>query len=91
MYGGPLHSFAEKPQVGEGWVNGGFFVLQPGIADYIADDQILWEKEPMERLAEEGELFAYRHESFWHSMDTMRDVYDLERMWASGKPPWKVW
>jgi len=89
--GDRVHSFAEKPQVGEGWVNGGFFVLQPGIADYIADDQILWEKEPMERLAEEGELFAYRHESFWHSMDTMRDVYDLERMWASGKPPWKVW
>jgi glucose-1-phosphate cytidylyltransferase len=66
-------------------------VLQPGIAGYVAANETLWEHEPMERLAAEGELFAYRHESFWHSMDTMRDVYDLERMWASGKPPWKVW
>jgi glucose-1-phosphate cytidylyltransferase len=83
--------FAEKPQVGEGWINGGFFVLEPGVMDYIAGDNILWEGEPMERLALEGQLAAYRHDSFWQCIDTLRDVRFLEELWSSGKAPWKVW
>jgi len=92
VFDGDLVShFAEKPQVGEGWINGGFFVLEPKIVDYIADDAMLWEGEPMERLAMERQLAAYRHEAFWQCMDTLRDVRHLENLWASGKAPWKVW
>lgn len=92
VFDGELVShFAEKPQVGEGWINGGFFVLEPKIVDYIADDATLWEGEPMERLAMERQLAAYRHEEFWQCMDTLRDVRHLENLWASGKAPWKVW
>jgi glucose-1-phosphate cytidylyltransferase len=80
--------FAEKPQTGEGWINGGFFVLEPGALDYIDGDETLWEKEPLERLAAAGQLAAYRHEGFWQCMDTLRDVRHLEELWAGGKAPW---
>ena len=92
VFDGDLVSrFAEKPQVGEGWINGGFFVIEPGALEYIKDDGVLWEGEPMERLAADGQLVAYRHEGFWHCMDTLRDVRDLESLWQSGKAAWKVW
>ncbi|MEI6564940.1 MAG: glucose-1-phosphate cytidylyltransferase [bacterium] len=83
--------FEEKPQAGEGWINGGFFVLQPEIVDYIEGDATLWEREPMEQLAQGGQLIAYRHEGFWQCMDTLRDVRLLESLWQEGKAPWKVW
>ena len=82
--------FAEKPQVGEGWINGGFFVLEPAVLDLIPGD-VHWEREPLERLAAAGELMAYRHESFWQCMDTLRDKRLLESLWASGSAPWRVW
>jgi len=81
-------SFAEKPQVGEGWINGGFFVLEPGVLDYIAGDETVFEREPLERLARDGQLAAYRHEGFWHGMDTVRDVRYLNGLWEQGKAPW---
>lgn len=83
--------FSEKPQTGEGWINGAFFVLEPGIFEYIESDQTQWEKEPLERLARDGQLMAYRHNSFWQCMDTLREKYILENYWQSGNAPWKVW
>ncbi len=83
--------FEEKPVGGGGWVNGGFFVLSPGVADYIAGDRTSWEREPMEGLARDGQLMAYRHEGFWHPMDTIRDKKYLESLWLSGQAPWKTW
>lgn len=83
--------FAEKPQTGESWVNGGFFVLEPGILDYIKDDQTVWEREPLEHLAENGQLMAYQHEGFWQPMDTLREKRLLESLWEFGKAPWRVW
>jgi glucose-1-phosphate cytidylyltransferase len=83
--------FHEKPQIGEGWINGGFFVLEPGVTEYVDNDGITWEREPMERLAAEGQLVAYRHDGFWQCMDTLRDVRLLESLWQEGKAPWKVW
>ena len=83
--------FDEKPQTSEGWINGGFFILQPEAVDYIANDDIIWEREPMEKLAAEGQLASYRHEGFWQCMDTLRDVRLLESLWHEGKAPWKVW
>jgi glucose-1-phosphate cytidylyltransferase len=88
---GRVVKFAEKPQVGEGWINGGYFVLEPEVLDYIAGDETHWEGEPMERLTADGELMAYRHGDFWQCMDTLRDVRMLEALWAGGKAPWKVW
>ena len=81
--------FAEKPQAGEGWINGGFFVFEPGIFDYISDDTTILERVPMENLASNGELIAYRHSGYWQSMDTLRDKQFLEDLWASGDAPWK--
>lgn len=89
--GDRVTEFVEKPQSGEGWVNGGFYVLEPGVLDYIAGDDMPWEHDPLARLASEGELMAYRHESFWQSMDTLRDKRLLESLWAGGQAPWKVW
>lgn len=86
-----ITEFTEKPQVGEGWINGGFFVLEPAILDYITDDRTIWEREPMEQLAVEGQLMAYRHEAFWQCMDTLRDLRLLESLWTSEKAPWAVW
>lgn len=84
-------SFSEKSQLGEGWINGGFFVLEPRVLDYIEGDHTHWEREPLERLAREGQLLAYRHESFWQCMDTLRDKRLLEALWVGGRAPWKVW
>jgi glucose-1-phosphate cytidylyltransferase len=83
--------FTEKPQIGEGWINGGFFVLEPGVVDYIDHDGMVWEREPMERLAADGQLVAYRHDGFWQCMDTLRDVRLLEGLWQEAQAPWKVW
>jgi len=83
--------FEEKPQAGEGWINGGFFVLQPEVADYIEGDATLWEREPMEKLASAGQLAAYRYDGFWQCMDTLRDVRLLESLWQEGRAPWKTW
>lgn len=86
-----ISSFKEKPQGGTGWINGGFFVLEPSAIDYIDGDSTIWEREPMEALAQEGKLRAFRHRGFWQSMDTLRDKMLLEDLWTSGKRPWKVW
>jgi glucose-1-phosphate cytidylyltransferase len=86
-----VSEFIEKPQIGEGWINGGFFVLEPGVLDYIDGDDIVWEREPLERLAEDGQLAAYRHEGFWQCVDTLRDLRYLEELWQSGHAPWKLW
>jgi len=83
--------FTEKPQAGEGWVNGGYFVLEPAVLDYIAGDETHFEREPLERLTKDGELRAYRHAGFWQSMDTLRDARLLNDLWATGRAPWKVW
>ena len=86
-----VREFTEKPQIGEGWINGGFFVLEPGIAKYIKDDAAIWEREPMEGLARDGQLAAYRHEGYWQPMDTLREKQLLLDLWNSGKAPWKLW
>jgi glucose-1-phosphate cytidylyltransferase len=83
--------FSEKPQAHEGWINGAFFVLEPQVLDYIEGDDTEWEREPLERLAADGELMAYRHEGFWQCMDTLRERKLLEQLWDSGHAPWKVW
>ncbi|MDR3567264.1 MAG: glucose-1-phosphate cytidylyltransferase [Syntrophobacteraceae bacterium] len=88
--GEKVASFAEKAQTGEGWINGGYFVLEPEIVDYIANDEMPFEYKPMERLTQENQLMAYRHEDFWQCMDTLRDVQLLESMWASGNVPWSM-
>ena len=81
--------FEEKPQAGEGWINGGFFVFEPKVLDFIADDATILEKAPLEQLAQLGELMAYHHSGYWQSMDTLRDKRALEELWANGKAPWK--
>jgi glucose-1-phosphate cytidylyltransferase len=72
-------------------VNGGFFVLEPKVLDYVDDDSTTWEREPLERLAREGQLHAYRHSGFWQPLDTLRDKQVLNDLWSSGNPPWKLW
>lgn len=89
--GDQIVEFSEKPQMREGWINGAFFVLEPEIFDYIDGDDTQWEKEPLERLAKDGQLMAYRHDSFWQCMDTLRDKRLLESLWQSGNAPWKIW
>ena len=89
--GDNVAEFTEKPQTGEGWINGGFFVLERGVMPYLAGDATLWEREPMENLAKDGQLKAYRHEGFWQPMDTVRERRVLEDLWAAGKAPWKCW
>ena len=83
--------FTEKPQIGEGWINGGFLVLEPGVFDYMEGDATSLEAHVLERLAKEGQLAAYRHDRFWQCMDMMRDRRLLESLWQSGTPPWKLW
>jgi len=83
--------FTEKPQVGEGWINGGFMVFEPAVFDLIEGDQTVLERDVLERLADRGELSAFRHERFWQCMDTVRDRTLLERLWQEGQAPWKVW
>ncbi len=83
--------FEEKPSGDGGWINGGFFILSPGVLDYISGDQSSWEREPIENLAHDGELMAFKHYGFWQPMDTLREKNILESLWESGKAPWKVW
>jgi glucose-1-phosphate cytidylyltransferase len=86
-----IERFHEKPDGDGGWVNGGFFVVEPDAVDHIADAQTVWEREPLERLAEDGKLAAYRHVGYWQNMDSLRDKMVLEEQWASGSPGWKIW
>jgi len=88
---GTVTSFQEKP-VGDGsWINAGFFVFEPGVFDYLKDDATMLEQEPLDALTRQGQLMAYRHRDFWQPMDTLRDKNHLEKLWQSGKAPWKVW
>ena len=91
LSGGKVKSFMEKPKGDGAMINGGFFVLSPKVIDYISDDKTTWEREPLERLAQEGDLAAYQHQGFWQPMDTLRDKVHLEELWQSGKAPWKTW
>ena len=83
--------FIEKPNIGDGWINGGFFVVEPGALKYIDGDMTSFEREPLERIASEGQLAAYRHEGFWQCMDTLRDVRLLNSLWDTGRAPWRTW
>lgn len=89
--GDQVTEFSEKPQTGEGWINGAFFVLERGVFDYIDNDEMMFEHEPMRRLAADGQLMAYRHHSFWQCMDTLREKHILNKLWESGEAPWKTW
>jgi glucose-1-phosphate cytidylyltransferase len=91
MDGHKVVSFTEKPQLGEGWINGAFFVCEPAVLGYIEGDTTQFERAPMEGLARDGQLMAYMHEGFWQCMDTLRDKVLLDSLWESGKAPWKVW
>jgi glucose-1-phosphate cytidylyltransferase len=88
---GRIGGFREKPAGDGAWINGGFFVLEPEVFDYIGGDSTVWEREPLERLARDGQLAAYRHRGFWQPMDTLRDKTVLNELWESGRAPWKVW
>ncbi len=91
LSGNKVNSFIEKPKGDGAMINGGFFVLSSKVLDYIIDDKTTWEREPIERLAQEGELAAFHHHNFWQPMDTLRDKIYLEELWQAGKAPWKVW
>ena len=91
LEGQQVVGFAEKTQAGEGWINGGFFVLNRRVLDYIDGDETSWEFVTMERLTQANQLMAYRHEGFWQPMDTLREKHQLDEIWNSGKAPWKVW
>jgi len=84
-------NFVEKSQIGEGWINGGFLVLEPEVFEYIEDNETMFEQDPLERLARDQQLVAYRHEEFWQCMDTLRDVRLLNELWKKGEAPWKSW
>lgn len=86
-----VNRFHEKPDNEMGWINGGFFVVEPSVVDYIEGDETTWEREPLERLARDGALAAYRHRGFWRPMDTLRDQRELEALWNTGRAPWKCW
>jgi glucose-1-phosphate cytidylyltransferase len=86
-----ITSFREKPDGDGAWINGGFFVLEPDVLDYVAGDETIWERDPLQNLAKDGKLCAYKHYGFWHPMDTLRDKNFLVKMWTSGDAPWKVW
>jgi glucose-1-phosphate cytidylyltransferase len=86
-----VESFQEKPDGDGAWINGGFFMLEPAVIDYIVGDDTSWESETAVTLAESGQLMAYQHTGFWQAMDTLRDKNQLEELWGSGHPPWKVW
>jgi glucose-1-phosphate cytidylyltransferase len=88
---GKITAFKEKPKGDGASISGGFFILSPRVLDYIKNDNTIWEKEPLEKLADEGQLSAYQHNGFWQPMDTLRDQIMLDKLWASGKAPWKVW
>ncbi|MCU0570007.1 MAG: glucose-1-phosphate cytidylyltransferase [Oculatellaceae cyanobacterium Prado106] len=86
-----ISQFHEKPEGDGAWVNGGYFVLEPEVIDYVLDDSVMWEHDPLKKLAHEGQLSAYRHDGFWQPMDTLKDRNYLEDLWKKGKAPWKVW
>ncbi|MDB5209854.1 MAG: Glucose-phosphate cytidylyltransferase [Sediminibacterium sp.] len=88
---GHILEFKEKPQIGEGWINGGYFVFNYEVLNYLDGEQTILEREPLEKLASENQLVAYEHDGFWHCMDTIRDKDNLNEIWASGKAPWKKW
>lgn len=89
--GDKVAAFEEKPQTAEGWINGAFFVLEPQVLDYIEGDMVMFEHAPLENLARDGELMAYRHHGFWAAMDTLRDKHNLQKIWESGDRPWAKW
>lgn len=89
--GDQVVEFTEKPQAAEGWINGAFFALEPAVDDYIDGDEVMFEHAPLRRLAADGQLMAYRHESFWQCMDTLREKHILQTLWDSGRAPWKTW
>jgi len=89
--GNKIAEFTEKPQIGEGWINGGFMVFEPAIFDYLKDSQTMLETDALVRLAKDRQLMAYRHNRFWQCMDTLRDKRLLDHLWQEGKAPWKVW
>jgi len=89
--GNEVTQFTEKPQTAEGWINGAIYVLEPGVIDYIAGDEVQWEREPLERLVRDKQVMAYKYDGFWQCMDTLRDKKLLQDFWDNGKPPWKVW
>ena len=91
LNGAMVNEFSEKPQAGEGWINGGFFVFEPGVFDYLRDDQTILERDPLERLAAGRQLMAFRHSGFWQPMDTIRERQLLDEYWEKGDAPWKVW
>lgn len=91
LVGSEVRSFKEKPQTAQGWINGGFFVMQPEFLDLLKDDATVLEREPLEEAAMRGELVAYRHEGFWQCMDTVRDRSYLEKLWSENRAPWKIW
>jgi len=91
LHDNKVSSFKEKPKGDGGMINGGFFVLSPKVIDLIPDDDCIWEREPLEKLADSGQLSAFEHEGFWQPMDTLRDKNHLEELWQSGRAPWKVW
>jgi glucose-1-phosphate cytidylyltransferase len=91
LHGDRVRAFREKPPQREIWINGAFFVLEPGVLDCIAGDDTVWEQQPLGRLAADGQLMAFRHDSFWRCMDTAADRESLEDLWRSGRAPWKVW
>ena len=89
--GDAVTAFSEKPQTGEGWINGGFFVFEPAVLEYLGGDATILERDPLERLAADGQLMAYKHTGFWQPMDTLREKEILESLWAGGTAPWKLW
>lgn len=91
IHAGRVQNFSEKPQSEAGWINGGFFVFEPGIFDYLGGDEMPLEHEPLERLSRDGELMAYEHTGYWQPMDTLRDQKLLEKHWEGGRAPWKTW
>ncbi len=91
LEGDQISEFYEKPEASEGWINGGYFVLNRQAIDYINGDETIWERDPIERLARDGQLMGYRHYGFWSCMDTLKEKNMLEELWASGKAPWKIW
>ena len=91
LNGDKVVSFREKPPGDGNWINGGYFVLEPSVFEYISDDSTIWEKEPVEHLAQENQLSAYRHHGFWQPLDTLREKKILENLWSTGNAPWKIW
>ena len=89
--GDRVAEFSEKPQAAEGWINGAFFVLEPGVLDYIEGDDVMFEHAPLQNLARDGQLMAFRHQGFWQCMDTLREKHLLQELWESGEAPWKTW